>query len=221
MKDALEIESIRHAASVTAAGFAALRDVLRPGVTERALQIELEAAFFRAGATRTGYGTIVGSGPNSAILHVEPSARVVHEGEFVLIDGGGAIDRYTADVTRTYVAGKASTFQCDLYNVVLSAQTRAIARCVPGAEWKEIHLATAVDLVAGLVAMGVMRGAPETLRQAIDQGNHLVAARHGKSAAGTEVILDIDHQEKVAVTDPPELSHGSAPDRRVGGRPRW
>ena len=33
-----------------------------------------------------------------------------------------------------------------------AAEQRAIARCVAGAEWKAIHLATAVDLVEGLVA---------------------------------------------------------------------
>jgi Xaa-Pro aminopeptidase len=146
-KDAKELALIRRAAAATAAGFARLRDELRPGVSERTLQIELEAEFFRHGATRPGYGTIVGSGPNAAILHVEPSAREVREGDFVLVDAGAEIDRYLADVTRTYVAGPPSAFQRDLYDVVLNAQERAIQRCVVGAEWKEIHLQTAVDLV--------------------------------------------------------------------------
>src|SRR5882672_402438 len=41
-KDAHELALIRRAATATAAGFARLRGSLRPGVTERALQIELE-----------------------------------------------------------------------------------------------------------------------------------------------------------------------------------
>jgi Xaa-Pro aminopeptidase len=83
-----------------------------------------------------------------------------------LIDAGAAIGRYTADVTRTYVVGTPSPFQRDLYQVVLAAEERAIARCVPGAEWTDIHLACAVDLVAGLVAMNVMHGHPESLVEA-------------------------------------------------------
>lgn len=175
-KDGGELALIRRAAAATAAGYARLREALRPGVSERTLQIELEAEFFRHGATRPGYGTIVGSGPNSAVLHFEPSARPVREGEFVLVDAGAEIDRYMADVTRTYVAGTPTIFQRDLHQVVLDAQERAIQRCVAGAEWKEIHLRTAVDLVGGLVALGVMRGRAETL---VEREAHALFFPHG------------------------------------------
>ncbi|MBL9213280.1 MAG: aminopeptidase P N-terminal domain-containing protein [Opitutaceae bacterium] len=175
-KDGAELALIRRAVAATAAGYARLREELRPGVSERRLQIELEAEFFRHGATRTGYGTIVGSGPNSAVLHVEPSARAVRDGDFVLVDAGAEIDRYMADVTRTYVAGTPADFQRDLYQVVLGAQERAIQRCRAGAEWKEIHLQTAVDLVAGLVALGVMRGNPTAL---VEREAHALFFPHG------------------------------------------
>jgi Xaa-Pro aminopeptidase len=175
-KDDHELELLRRAVAATAAGYARLRDTLRPGVTERALQIELEAEFFRAGATRTGYGTIIGSGPNAAVLHFEPSAREMREGEFVLIDAGAEVERYVADVTRTFVVGTPSPFQRDLHQVVLDAEERAIALCVAGGEWKEIHLATAVQLVRGLVAMDVMRGAPESL---VERDAHTLFFPHG------------------------------------------
>jgi Xaa-Pro aminopeptidase len=176
-KDAQEIALIRRAAAATAAGYAKLREHLRPGVTERALQIELEAEFARAGATRPGYGTIVGSGPNAAVLHFDPSLRAAQAGEFVLVDAGAEIDRYMADVTRTFVVGGApSGFQKDLFQIVLAAEERAIGRCVAGAEWKDLHLACAVELTAGLVAMGVMRGAAESL---VEQEAHLLFFPHG------------------------------------------
>lgn len=175
-KDEAELGLVRRAVRATIGGFARLREVLRPGVTERTLQIELEAAFFRLGADHTGYHTIVGSGPNAAVLHFDPSAREVRAGEFVLVDAGAEVSRYVADVTRTYVAGQPTAFQRDLYQVVLAAQERAIARCQPGAEWKNIHLACSVDLVAGLVAMGVMRGAAESL---VAQDAHTLFFPHG------------------------------------------
>jgi Xaa-Pro aminopeptidase len=175
-KDAGEIALLRSAAAASAAGYAKIPALLRPGVTERALQIELEAEFFRAGGTRTGYGTIVGAGPNSAVLHFSPSARAANAGDFILIDAGAEINRYTADVTRTYVVGQPTQFQRDLYQTVLTAQERAISRCLPGAEWTDIHLACAVDLVAGLVAMGVMRGMPESL---VAQEAHTLFFPHG------------------------------------------
>jgi Xaa-Pro aminopeptidase len=175
-KDAHEIDLIRRAAAATAPGYATLHALLRPGITERALQIELEAEFLRHGGTRPGYGTIIGSGPNSAVLHFEPSARAAQPGEFVLVDAGAEIDRYMADVTRTYVVGTPTAFQRDLHQIVVAAEERAIARCVPGAEWKDIHLATAVDLVGGLVSLGIMRGQPETL---VEQEAHTLFFPHG------------------------------------------
>ena len=175
-KDAREIATMRDAAAATAAGYARAAAIIAPGVTERALQIELEAEFFRHGATCTGYGTIVGTGPNSAVLHFEPTARAARKGEFVLIDAGAEIDRYVIDVTRTYVAGTPSPFQRDLCHVVLAAQEKAISRCLAGAEWRDVHLQCAVDLPAGLVSMGLMRGSAESL---VEQEAHLLFFPHG------------------------------------------
>ncbi len=205
VKDAHEIALIRRAATATAAGYAKLREELRPGVTERALQIELEAEFARHGATRPGYGTIVGSGPNAAVLHFEPSARAARAGEFVLVDAGAEIDRYMADVTRTYVVGeKPNAFQRDLYQVVLAAEERAIERCVVGAEWKELHLACAVELVDGLVSMGVMRGAADAL---VEQEAHTLFFPHG-----------LGHMVGLGVRDGSGMLPGRAKDPRPGLR---
>jgi Xaa-Pro aminopeptidase len=204
-KDEQEVALIRRAVIATAAGFAKLREHLRPGVTERTLQIELEAEFFRAGASRPGYGTIVGSGPNAAVLHFEPSARAAQRGEFVLVDAGAEIDRYMADVTRTYVVGAPGAFQRDLFQVVLGAEEHAIARCVAGAEWREIHLACAVELVAGLVTMGVMRGAAESL---VEQEAHTLFFPHG-----------LGHMVGLGVRDGSGLQPGRAKDPRPGLRP--
>ncbi len=176
-KDAVELSLLSRAATATAAGFAAAVPCLRPGVTERGVQIELEAGFFRAGADAVGYGTIVGAGSDAAVLHFQPSHRAIQAGDFVLIDAGAEVARYVIDVTRTYVAGRPPTaFQRDFYGVVLTAQEAAIARCRVGAEWKELHLQCAVDLTAGLVDLGLMRGAPESL---VDQGAHRVFFPHG------------------------------------------
>jgi Xaa-Pro aminopeptidase len=74
------------------------------------------------------------------------------------------------------VTGEPSAFQRDLHQVVLQAEEQAIARCRPGVEWRDIHRAAAVDLVAGLVSMGVMRGDPESL---VAQTAHMLFFPHG------------------------------------------
>ncbi|MDB6093946.1 MAG: Xaa-Pro dipeptidase, partial [Verrucomicrobia bacterium] len=175
-KDATEVELLRRAASATAAGYKKIPALLRPGVTERAIQVELEAEFFRHGGTRTGYGSIVGTGPNSAILHFEPGARAARAGDFLLIDAGAEVDRYVCDVTRTFVVGQATAFQRDLYQIVLSAEERALARCVRGAEWRDLHLRAAIEMTEGLVNMGIMRGRADSL---VEQEAHTLFFPHG------------------------------------------
>ena len=203
-KDLHEIATLRRSATATAAGYTALCEHLRPSVTERALQIELEAGFFRAGATHTGYHSIVGIGSNAAVLHFSPTSRAARDGDFVLVDAGAAIDRYVTDVTRTYVAGTPSAFQRDLFQIVLAAEERAIARCVPGAEWTAIHLAAAVELTAGLVDIGVMRGAPESL---VEQEAHTLFFPHG-----------IGHMVGLGVRDASGVALGRTKDPRPSMR---
>lgn len=175
-KDASELALIRRAAAATAPAYAKLRERLREGVTERALGIEIDADFCRHGASRPGYATIVGSGPNTAILHSMPSERAARSGEFVLVDAAAEVERWMVDVTRTFVVGAPSAFQRDLHQLVLRAQERAVAACVPGAEWKEVHLGAARDMVAGLVEMGVMRGNADSL---VEQNAHMLFFPHG------------------------------------------
>ena len=175
-KDASELALIRRAAAATAPAYAKLRERLREGVTERALGIEIDADFCRHGASRPGYATIVGSGPNTAILHSMPSERAAQSGEFVLVDAAAEVERWMVDVTRTFVVGAPSAFQRDLHQVVLRAQERAVAACVPGAEWKEVHLGAARDMVGGLVAMGVMRGNADSL---VEENAHMLFFPHG------------------------------------------
>lgn len=176
-KDALELERMRRAAAATAAGFAAAVAALRPGVSERALQIEIETAFQRAGADRTGYGTIVGAGPHSGILHFAPSARVVADGDALLIDAGAEVQRYVADVTRTYRAGgRDAGFFRDLYAVVLGVEERAVTRCVRGAEWRDVHLSAALEIADGLSRLGILKGGAERL---VERDTHALFFPHG------------------------------------------
>lgn len=169
-KDASEIAIVRRAVAATAAGYAAAREAIRPGTTERSVQIDLEAAMFRAGADDVGYGTIVGSGPNSAVLHFAPSSRVIGADDLVLVDAGGAIAGYTADVTRTFAArGALSGERKALYEIVLVAERAAIGRCCAGVQWRDVHITAAKALAEGLVSMGVLRGDADSLleREAI------------------------------------------------------
>jgi Xaa-Pro aminopeptidase len=165
-KDAVELERMRAAERATAAGFAALVGLLAPGRTERDLQIELEAEFFRGGADSLAFDTIVAGGPNSAVLHFPPSSRALADGELVLIDAGGEVRGYASDVTRTYpVSGTLSSEQAALHELVHRAGQTATDWCAAGIEFRELHRAAALAIAEGLVELGLLRGEAEVLVQ--------------------------------------------------------
>lgn len=159
-----EITLIKKAVSATEAGHKKAEEIVGEGISERQIQIELEAEMMRYGAHEMGYGTIVGAGDHAAILHFEPSARVVEDGDLVLIDAGGSVFGYTADVTRTYPAGDAFTSQQQaIYDLVLKAEVEAIDQCRVGVEWHDVHTLAARIMAEGLKDLGILRGAVDTL----------------------------------------------------------
>lgn len=176
-KDEVELERMRRAAAATAAGFAVAARTVRAGVTERQVQIELEAEFFRHGGERTAYDTIVGAGPHAGVLHFAPTGRVLAPGDAVLIDAGAEIGRYASDVTRTYrVPGGDAGFFRDLYAVVLGVEERAVSRCRAGVEFRDLHLTAAHEIAAGLAELGLLKGDPEAL---VERDVHALFFPHG------------------------------------------
>ncbi len=163
-KDPRELALMREAAAATHRGHMAGIRKARAGMSERALQVEIEVEFFRAGAERTAYGSIVGGGPNAATLHSTPTDREFGEGELILVDAGAEVGGYASDVTRTYpVSPRFEGVQRDLYALVLAVQERAIAGARPGVEYKDLHLAASVEIAQGLVDLRLLRGDAEGL----------------------------------------------------------
>jgi Xaa-Pro aminopeptidase len=176
-KDAVELARMRRAAEATQAGFEAAVTRIAPGITERALQVEIEAAFFRHGADAVAYDSIVASGPTAAVLHHLPTGRLLGAGELVLIDAGAESRGYDCDVTRTYpVSGVLSAEQADIYALVLKVEEASIKRCRAGAEYREIHLAAAGEIAQGLVDLGLLRGTASSL---VEQGACALFFPHG------------------------------------------
>ena len=163
-KDQIELERMRVAEQATRAAFAVAVELMRAGVSERQVQVELEHAAMRNGADGMAYDTIVGSGPNSAVLHFAPTGRRFETGELVLIDAGGEYRGYASDITRTYpVGGSLSSLQRELYEVVHAAQLAAIETSRPGVEWRDVHRVAALVIAEGLIAHGLLRGRADAL----------------------------------------------------------
>ena len=71
----------------TAAGYEAAMRVMRPGVTEAALQDAIEGAHRSGGLKWPAFNTIVGAGINGTILHYMINEGVAAAGELALLMG--------------------------------------------------------------------------------------------------------------------------------------
>ena len=134
-----ELALMEQAVRISEAGFAAAATEIRPGGFEGSVEAEAERVFKSSGARRPAYASIVGSGPNSTILHYPRSERVMADGDLILIDMAAEFAHYAADITRTFpVNGHFSDEQRKVYEVVLSAQKAALAMVKPGVYFEDL-----------------------------------------------------------------------------------
>jgi Xaa-Pro aminopeptidase len=141
-KTPAEIAALAEAGAAIDRVHAGVPQWLRPGRTERAAAADIASAIAAEGHARIDF-VIVGSGPNAAKPHHEPSDRVLSPGDAVVVDIGGTMPSgYCSDCTRTYVLGAVPPGMAAYYAVLAEAQEAACAAVRPGI------LAEAVDAVA-------------------------------------------------------------------------
>ena len=105
-KSPAEMALIRRAAEISDEGHRAAMLAPQPS-HEYELQAALEGTFLRLGGARPGYGSIVGGGPNSTLLHYMRDRASVKPGDIVVMDAATEYQGYAADVTRSIpVSGK-------------------------------------------------------------------------------------------------------------------
>jgi len=110
-----------------------------PGLYEYQVAATMTDVYFNDGCQRSAYEPIVGSGPNSTILHYSRNSRRMDRGELLLMDVGAECDGYAADITRTIPVGAPFTKrQREIYDIVLGAQNAVIAAIKPGVMLREL-----------------------------------------------------------------------------------
>ena len=152
-----EIASLQRAATISAGAHVAAMKLGRPGCNEYQIDAVLSYEFRRNGATGPGYTSIVGSGVNATILHYVENQAVIADGDLVLVDAGGEVDGYTADITRTWPAnGKFTAIQRQAYELVLAVQKSIIELVRPGATLEQLHNHCIAGLTAAMIELGLL-----------------------------------------------------------------
>jgi Xaa-Pro aminopeptidase len=170
VKDTAEIAVMRRAAEISCAAHRRAMHAARPGVAEYAIEAELMHEFRRNGAQAPAYTPIVASGEHACVLHYVENSGVLRDGELILIDAGCELEGYASDITRTFpVNGNFSAPQRDVYELVLAAQSAAIAEVKPGSRWIAPHDAAVRVLAQGFIDLGLLQG---SLDEALETGSY-------------------------------------------------
>ncbi|MCH5151171.1 MAG: aminopeptidase P family protein [Clostridiales bacterium] len=137
-KTAEEIDYIKKAQSITDVAFSKILKVIKPGITEKEIAVELEYLMAKNGAEGLAFDTIIASGINSSKPHAHPSDKAVELGDAVTMDFGASYHGYCSDMTRTVFVGEPSDEMRKIYNVVLLAQKMGINNAYCGMDGKEL-----------------------------------------------------------------------------------
>lgn len=141
IKDAGEIGLIVRNFGLLEKAFSKISAIIRPGKEESAVAAELEYALKLSGGEKPAFDFIVASGARSALPHGVASRKLIRQGDIVILDWGWVLDGYHSDNTRTLFVGKPKPKLREIFEIVLEANMRAIARTAPGVPLKEIDSA--------------------------------------------------------------------------------
>ncbi len=139
-KDEGEIELLRQAGQSADETFARICAEGLEGRSERDVARSLAELLVDTGHDAAAF-TIVGSGPNAASPHHEPSERLIKSGDTIVLDFGGRLGGYCSDITRTVVVGQRSTEVEEIHGIVREAQEVGFRTAGPGIPAKEVDRA--------------------------------------------------------------------------------
>lgn len=114
VKSPRELAYVRQAAKVADTGMAAAMERLAPGVTELQVYGEVVRAMAEAGGENPAITMPVASGKKSACAHALASTKKIRRGEIVNIDVAGVVNRYHANMARTFSVGRPSPRVADV-----------------------------------------------------------------------------------------------------------
>lgn len=189
-KTAEELEEIGKGVDTTINMHIAAMKMLRPGMSELDVVVEIEKIAHAAGG-RTSFPTIATI--NGQTLHNHYHGNTVKAGQLFLLDCGAETSMgYAGDLSSTIPVGKSfSEIQKDMYNLVLKSHYAAVNSLKPGNTFKEVHHAACITIAAGLKSMGLMKGDTES---AVAAGAHALFFPCG---TGHMLGLDIHDMESL------------------------
>jgi len=143
-KSSAELALMQKANDLTIIAYKATRDSMREGMTQDEFAGNCSAAFRVLGVQG---GVFVSFGKYTAFPHGSSTPQKLQPGDVVLMDGGCGVEGYQSDITRTFVFGKPTQRQRDIWNLERRSQDAGFAAAKLGAPCEAVDAAARKVLV--------------------------------------------------------------------------
>ncbi|HEV7475245.1 MAG TPA: Xaa-Pro peptidase family protein [Pyrinomonadaceae bacterium] len=137
-KSPAEIALMQRANDITIAAYRATIESTREGMTQDEFSGNCAAAFRALGVQG---GVFCSFGKYTAFPHGSSTPQKLKEGDVVLMDGGCGVEGYQSDITRTFVFGKPTQRQRDIWNLERKSQDAGFAAAKVGAPCEAVDAA--------------------------------------------------------------------------------
>lgn len=186
-----EIEQLEAAIVLTESALAETIEAVRIGMTETQIQSVLIQRLFANGAEEFAFSPIVAAGDNSARPHASARSNyAVKAGDALLIDFGGRLDGFNADITRTFFIGHCDDRQASIYETVLAANAAGHVASQPGATAHDVDDATTAVLEGSAFADRIRHKTGHGLGRDIHEDPYIMRGNHEVLSAGMVFTIE-------------------------------
>jgi Xaa-Pro aminopeptidase len=169
-KSPTELALMQKANDITIVAYKATHDTMREGMTQDEFSGNCSAAFRALGVSG---GVFCSFGKYTAFPHGSSTPQRLKEGDVVLMDGGCSVDGYQSDITRTFVFGKPTSRQREIWDLERRAQDAGFAAARLGAPCEAVDAAARKVIVdAGFGPDYKVPGLPHRTGHGIGMDGH-------------------------------------------------
>lgn len=141
VKSADELDRIRHACRAAVAGLDAAVKAVAPGRTENDLAAAMFAASISEGSEYLGHPPLIVAGEATGLCFAMWRRREIRNGDVVLLETAGCVDRYHGILSRPVVVGAPTDRHLNAAETLKSILETAIAEIRPGVTAGEVDRA--------------------------------------------------------------------------------
>jgi len=138
-KSPAELALMQKANDLTIVAYRATWATMREGMTQGEFVGNCAAAFRNLGVQG---GVFCSFGKYTAFPHGSSTPQTLEEGDVVLMDGGCSVEGYQSDVTRTFVFGKPTERQREIWNLDRKSQDAGYAAAQIGSPCEAVDAAS-------------------------------------------------------------------------------